>query len=300
MSIALTEQPSSALRYGLLNVKPIPINEFVKIKGMRFRKKGIAFEPQKETQFESIDDFISFRYGLALGTMPIPDYFSREQVLDHFIAEAIKRLKEDKEFMEQIEKREKSLYEFVGFIKERFDNHLAGYFQAEAYRFLNSNLPLSFFAKTSMYINTYQKYLSLVKRIVRRFQIKSNLPGIRNKFNETEKQLNIMKSQLSPLIDKMDLCSNASMSLKLFVTTWSAEKLEEIGNPKFLDINKLDQTYFQEYCLTYDSEIKNMRRMLFDVAKRFEPELFAKEIVSENSTSLMLSKLLSSNSVLRV
>jgi hypothetical protein len=294
------EQPSSALRYGLLNVKPIPVEDFVKIKGMRFRRKGIIFQPEKETQFDNIEDFISFRYGLVMNTMPIPDSFSREQIVEHFIAHAVKRLKDDKEFMEQIQNKEKSLYDFVSFVKKRYDDHVSDFFQTEAYHFLNSNLPLSFFAKTSMYINTYQKYLSLVKRIVRRFQIKSSLPGVRKRFEETEKQLNVMKSELSPLIDKMDLCTIGAMSLKIFVTIWSAENPGEIDNPKFLNINKLDQTYFQEYCLTYDSEIRSMRKMLFNVSKGFEPELFAKEIVSENSTSLMLSKLLSSNSVFRV
>lgn len=291
------EQPSSALRYGLLSVKPIPVEEIVKIKGMRFMRKGIIYEPEKKAQFENIEDFISFRYENVMVRMPIPEAFTKEQILEVFITNAIKRLKDDKEFMEQIENKEKSLYEFVSFIKERYDNKVPNYFQAEAYRFLDSNLPLSFFAKTSMYINTYQKYLALISRIVRRFQIKSNLRGIRNIFKETDKQLKIMKRQLSPIIDKMDLCSTASMGLKLFATIWSAENIEEIDNPRFIDINKLDPTYFQEYFTTYNAEIKSVRKMLFKLSTAFEPNLFDREIVSTNSTALMLSKLLSSNRI---
>jgi len=299
MSVPLMEQPSSALRYGLLSVKPIPFEELVKIKGIKYKRTGIRYEPQQQSQFEKFEDFVSFRYEQVMSRMPIPEGFSREQILTHFIAEAIKRAKEDKEFMERIEKKEGSLLDFVSFIKERYDKHVSEYFQSEAYRFLNSNLPLSFFTQTSMYINTYQKYLALVQRIVRRYEILSGLPGVRNRLKKAENELGIMKKELSPLIDKMDLCSSGSLSLKLYVLIWSAEKIEEIDSPKLLNVNKLDQTYFQEYCLTYNAEIKNMRKMLFNVSKRFEPTLFEKDIVA-NPTSMMLSKLLSSDSVCRV
>ena len=95
----------------------------------------------------------------------------------------------------------------------------------------------------------------------------------------------------------MDLCSTASLSLKLYVTIWSAENIEEISSPRFIDINKLDQTYFQEYITTYNTEIKSMRHMLFKKSAEYEPNLFEREIISTDATALMLSKLISSNRV---
>ena len=71
MSITLMEQPSSALRYGLLSVKPIPVEEIIKIKGKKYKKTGISFESDQKTQFEKFEDFISFRYEQVISKMKI-------------------------------------------------------------------------------------------------------------------------------------------------------------------------------------------------------------------------------------
>jgi len=293
-------EPSSALRYGLLSVKPIPYEEILKIKGRKFSQKGIRFEPeQQQTQFEKFEDFVTFRYNRIMNRMPIPEKFSADQILEYLIKYSIEHAKADSELMERIEQKEGSLLDLVDFVKKRFEKRMPMYFQSEAHRFLNSNVPMSFFVETSMYINTYQKYLQLVRRIVRRFEFLSNLGGVRDKYRKTSRQLNEMKRPLAPLIDKMDLCSTAILSLKLFITIWSAETIEEIDCPKKIDISKLDKAYFKEYSVAYNSEIKSMRRMLFAVSKSYEPDLFTKETVTPNSTSNMIGRLLTVNSVCR-
>ncbi|MDW8041168.1 MAG: hypothetical protein RMJ03_07130 [Nitrososphaerota archaeon] len=293
MSISSIEYPSSALRYALLDVKPIPFEEIVKIKGIKFLKKGIRYEPEKK--FDKIEDFVTFRYEQIFSRMPIPEAFSPEYIFDHFVSNTIKKIEEDKELREELEKKEKSLLGFVDFIQKRFENEISDYYMSEADRFLRSNLPLSFFAQTSMFINTYQKYLSLVKRIVRRYEILSSLGGVRDRLRSHEQQLASMKKVLGPLIDAMDLFCIDALSLKLYVTIWSAESIEEIENPKFLDINKLDPSYFQEYLTSYGVQLKNMRKLIFQMSREYDPEIFKKEVVSGNSETALLSKLLSSN-----
>ena len=314
MAIAQMESPSSALRYGLLKVKPIPFEESVKIKGIRYKKSGIRFEQEqgykksgirfeqeqeKKSEFDKFEDFVNYRYENIFQKMPIPERFSKEKLLEHFIIQSISNAKKDKEFVQHIENKEKSLLDYVSFIKERFDSRMESYYQADASLFINSNLPLSFFTKSSLFINTYNRYLTLVKRVVRRFEIRSNLPGVRNHMRTTEQELKFMQKELSPLIDKMDLCTAEYTSLNLYIILWSANTLEEIDHPRFVDYKRLDQTYLQEFSMTYDSELKSVRRMMNDISKNYEPDLFAAQTEQETSTSLMLSKLLSSSSICR-
>ena len=295
---ASIEYPSSALRYALLNVRPIPFEEIKKIRGIKFKIRGIRYEPEK--QFDKIEDFITFRYGQIFSRMPMPESFRPEEIFERFVNATIKKIKEDKELREQLkglEKKEKSLLGFVDFIKRRFESNLHDYYLSEADRFLRSNLPLSFFVQTSMFYNTYQKYLALVKRIVRRYEILSSLRGVRDPLRSHEYQLANMKKVLAPLIDRMDLFCIDALSLKLYVIIWSAETLEDIENPTFIDINKLDPNYFQEYLTNYEIQLKNVRKLIFQMSREYDPEIFKKEVVSDNSVTTMLSKLLLSSNI---
>jgi hypothetical protein len=304
MAIAQLETPSSALRYGLLKIKPIPVEDSVKIKGIKYKRTGIRFEQEDEqtkekSEFEKYEDFINYRYGQIFSRMPIPEKFSKEKLVEHFITEAIHRTKNDKEFVEHLEQKEKSLFEYVSFLKQRFDSKMESYYRAEAAGFINSNLPMSFFTKSSMFINTYERYLTLVKRVVRRFEIRSHRPGVRNQFRTTEQELKAMQKELSPVIDKMDLCSSEYSSLNLYVILWSADSIEQIDEPKFIDYNRIDQVFFEEFSMTYSNELKQVRKMLNEMSKSYEPDLFNKQTEQESSTTLMLGKLLSSSSICR-
>ncbi len=290
------ERPSSALRYGLLTIKPIPIEEIVKLKGRKYIKKGISFQQdeQKKTEFEKFEDFVNFRYAQIFEKMPLPEQFNAEEVIKHFISISLENVKKDKDFIEHLERKERSLHSYIKFIKDRFERRMTDFFEAEADRFLNSNLPLTFSIQSSMFINTYFKYLLLVTRVVRRFEILTNLPGVRNKIKTTNTELTSMQKELAPIIDKMDLCSIEYATLNLYMQIWSANTCEEIDNPKFIDSRKFEPAYFEEFSLRYDQELKSTRKLLFEISRKFEPELFDVKPATETSTNLMLGKLLSS------
>ncbi len=292
LNLSSTEYPSSTLRYGLLHIRPVQIDEIVKISGIPFRRTGIRLEREKKIQ--KFEDFIDFRYRQILYRMPLPEAFSVDDAFKLFVDRSIERFNKDEELKEELERKEKSLLGFVDFVKTRFENSIIGYYEAEADRFLNSNLPLSFFSQTSTFIDTYQKYLILIRRIVRRYEISSSIPGVRIRFQHVKTELEKMKNALSPLIDKMDLCSTASLALKLYVCIWSAENFEEIEGPKYIDVDKLDKNYFEEYAVNYITELKNMRKMVFDISKQYEPEILNREVAANDSTTVLLSKLLSS------
>jgi hypothetical protein len=296
LAVPNMESPSAALRYGLLTIKPIAVEEIVKLKGRKYVKKGICFQQdiENKTELEKFENFINFRFAQIFERMPIPSQFNQERIINSFIDNAIDIAKNDKDFMEHLERKERSLFRYVNFITDMFEKNMPSFFEAEADRFLKSNLPLTFSAQSSMFINTYYKYLLLVKRVVRRFEILTNMPGIRNKFKQTSVELASMQKELAPIIDKMDLCCIEYMKLNLYMDIWSSENIDEIHNVKFIDMTKFEEAYFKEFSVAYDIELKNTRRMLFEVSKKFEPELFDIKPAPENSTSVMLSKLLSS------
>lgn len=293
MAVATIEYPSSALRYGLLNVRSIPVDEIVKIRGMKFKRKGIRYQP--EEQIEKFEDFINFKYERIFARMPIPESYPLEKLLGHFVKRDVKVYEEDKELQHELKRKDTSLEGFVSFIRKRFESRIPQYYMIEANRFHKSNLPLSFFTQLCVGIDTYQKYLALINRIVRRHELLSNLPGTRDQFRSTEIHLNEMKRVLAPLIDKMDLCTYETSSLKMYVCLWSSESFDEVDDPLFLDVNKLDQSYLTEYALNYETQIKNMRKMLFDSSKMYDPEVFGREVNVTGSTTTMLSKLLFSD-----
>lgn len=293
MATAAIEYPSSALRYGLLNVRPIPVEEIVKMGGTKFRIKGIRYQPEK--QFEKFEDFVNFRYEQIFARMPLPESFPLEKLLEHFIKGEIENYEEDKELQDELKRKDTSLEGFVNFIRKRFERRMSQYYENEASRFHRSNLPLSFFTNLCTYIDTYQKYLALISRIVRRYELLSTLPGTRDKLRSTEIHLATMKKVLAPLIDKMDLCTLETSSLKLYVCVWSSKSLVEVDDPYFLDVSKLDQSYFTEYVLNYNTQIKTIRKMLFDLSKMYDPEVFSREVSANGSATAMLSKLLVSD-----
>lgn len=293
VAAATIEYPSSALRYGLLTVKPIPFDEIVKRHGMKFRERGIRYQP--EEQFENYEDYVGFRYEQMFARMPLPKSFPLEKLLEHFVKTATKSYEEDKELQNELKRKDTSLEGFVNFITNRFESRIPQYYATEASRFYKSNLPLSFFTNLCVFIDTYQKYLALISRIVRRYELLSNLPGTRDPLRSTKAHLDTMKRVLAPLIDKMDQCALDSSSLKLYVCLWSSESFEEIDDPRFLDTGKLDQVYFTEYALSYNTQIRIMRKMLFDLSKIYDPDVFNREVSASGSTTTMLSKLVFSD-----
>jgi hypothetical protein len=290
LSICKIENPSSALRYGLLTVKPIPYEEIKKIKGKKYKVSGIRYEHDK--QFTNIENFIGFRYDQIFEKMPIPSHFDKEKLLKHFLEEAIACSEEDKDLIQEFEKKEKSLLQFVSFYRKKYEKKIDELYEVEASRFLKSNLPLTFFSETSMFINTYQKYLSLVEKIVRRHELLPSLPSVRKSIEKTEEHINVMKRDLSPIIDKMDMLTIEILALKFYITIWSAKDYSDIDEPAFVDKEKIDKTYLSEYSMVYQKELRDTRKMLFSLSKKYYPDLFNTQENESNPENRMLGKLL--------
>jgi len=293
MTISVGDYPSSAFRYALLDIKPVRYEEMFKVGSLRFRRTRIAYE--HKDQIQSFEDYSNLRYSYIFTDMPIPPNFSEEKVFDHFLNTSIKNFHEDKEFQNMLAEKNRTLLGLVSFIQKRFEDDLDSYYLSEAFRFYHSNFPLSFFTKTSINIDTTQKFLYLIQRIVRRFELNSSRPGVRFPFEQREYEMRIMQETLSPLIDRMDLLCRASSQLKIYSSIWSATDFKEIDRPRFLDIKKLDIKQFEEFNKNFESELECMRRMIYEASIEYDKEIFNEAKSSDEPTFLMLSNLLLSH-----
>jgi len=162
----LSEHSGSALRFGLLTMKPIQVTETVKKSGLKFRITSTRFEyPQCPNSFEEL---AKLQNEAVLSTIDIPDWFEFNKLVDVYSEKSISRYNEDKELREMIESIENSerkgrpLLNFIQFMIKRFEAEKVNFVEIEANRFLRSNFPLSFYTKFVVYdkyIMTFSKFL---------------------------------------------------------------------------------------------------------------------------------------------
>lgn len=289
---------SSALRFGLMDIKPVEVKETFKRWGMKFRRIGIRYEPLRPT--ESYKDFVTLANSMILSRIPLPEKFDRTKLVRVLAEAAVKRYENDKEFQEALaELKEKgsrdsgkSLTSFVNFMKSRFERDLQDYFESEAESFMKSNFPLSFFSKLSLMDNTYLIFLVITERVVRRCEILATLPGTRKPADAFKQRIEEMKQVLSPLIDQMDECVDSYFAIKRYINIWNARDYDDALNPEFLDKEKVDPEVLAELQATYMSNLSNIRKLLFQMSRLYSPEAFETKIDFSDPTIRMLVKLL--------
>jgi hypothetical protein len=287
-----TSNSTSVLRYGLLDIKPIEIKETIKRAGIKFIRITRSLEsinPQK-----SYFDFIKLNNEAIFSTIEIPKWFDVEKLIEIFTKRSISFYEADVELKNAVENlkkdkgKPKTLLTFVSFVQERFESAMTDSLQNEALRFLNSNFPLSFFSKFVILDYTILDYLKLLKKIVRHYEIKSNMPRARIEFRIYSRVIENMKRQIAPLIDQMDACLFSYKCLKNYIDLWNSTSYEEIFKSKFLDANKLDSSKFNELYENFNSKHMETRKLLLDAA----PEIFHRELSLEDEpTARMFSKI---------
>lgn len=279
MSTLTGETTSSALRYALLNVHPEPFREVRKIKGIKFMVEGVRYKTEKK--IENIEDLIRFKYVQIFLNLPIPSQFKKEELFEKIINFKLNQIKQNQDLIERLEKRKKmSLHSFVKYIEELVDRNLDNFYLHEADLFTRSNLPLSILAEKCMSIDTFQMFIKIVEKIVYRYEILPNLKSRRRRhFTDN---IEIMKKELTPLIDQIDLLSLNETAFEMYIKVWSAEDIEGVVNPRFINISKIDKSYFEEYFLEYKRQLEITREYLFKASKKHYPELFIKKVKPEN------------------
>lgn len=280
----------SALRFGLVDIKPIEIVETIKRFGVKFRRTTRTFRTLKPSQ--SYVDYITFENEAIFAKIDVPDWFEAEKLIEWYSQKSIESYEKDTELKQAVEQVRKSrkigrpLLSFTQFIIRRFESKREAYLEAEAGRFLYSNFPLSFYNKFVVFDNTFYDFLKTLEQTVRFHEFRAS--AARN-FKMYCRHIEAMKKVFIPILDQMDTCLFLASCLKKYVTLWNAKSYEELYGVEFLDIGKIDYSKFKRLSNEFRMNLTETRRSLL----HHNPKFLQKELdLEDNSTARMFGKLI--------
>jgi len=284
----LSDYSGNALRFGLMEIKPVEVVETVKKFGLKFKRVTRRFESLRPAQ--SYEDLVTFRNETIFGTMQIPKWFDVDKLVETFSQHSIEdyqkdtELKEMVEYVRKTERKSRPLLSFVQFMKNRFESRRDRYLEQEARRFLSSNFPLSFYNKFVVFDNTYYDFLKTAESRVRRYEFLAS--NARN-FLMYQKRIAEMKRNVGPLIDKLDACTFSCLYLKKYVSVWNAKDYKEALSPGFLDVKNVDFSEFEKLSSDFNVKLREFREFILS----YNSEVVRKEVDSEEHTTKMFGKL---------
>ena len=284
----LSDYSGSTLRFGLMDIKPVQVIETVKRFGMKFKRTSQKFELLKPPQ--SYEELVTQRNETIFGTIEMPEWFDASKLVETFSQDSISRYEKDEELKEMVESIKKAdrkgrpLLSFIQFMKQRFESRKDHYVEIEANRFLRSNFPLSFYTKFVVSDKTYYDILKVLEGIVRMYEYQASTA---RSFSMYKKKINEMKRKVAPILDNLDEHSFSCSCLKKFVMVWNSKDYEEVTNPEFLDIDKVERTEFHRLSRIYNSKLREVRGFLL----HYDPDFLCKEIYPIDNTAKMFGKL---------
>lgn len=289
--------PTSVLRYGLMDVKPLEIREIVKRAGIKFLRVSRVLRHDFES-YKSYGDYITSNNQAIFDTIPIPKWVDTAQLVKMYSERSIKDYEADTEFrkaadsLRQDVKDPRSLSSFIDFVMQRLESLMDDSLKSEAERFLNSNFPLSFFSKFIVLDYTMVDYLKVMKQIVKHYEIRSMMPRARSEFRLFSRIMSEMKEKIAPVIDQMDVCLLPYMRLNRYISLWNSDNYDELFKSKFLDIRKLDYSTLTELDENFKLKHTEARGFLLSV----DPKIFHSEVrLEDDPTARMFNELFKSS-----
>jgi len=284
-----TDYSESALRFGLMDIKPVEVVETIKRFGMKFKRTFRRFETLKPSQ--SYHDFVTLKNGLIFDKIDVPKWFDPEKLVKMYSQRSINFFEKDTALQNTIKEMRESkqigrpLLSFIRFMISRCESEIEEDLEIEAQRFLHSNLPLSFYNKFVVLNNTYRDSLKVLEQIVRIHEFRAR--SARN-FAVYSKHIDKMKRAASPIIDRIETCLFSASCLKKYVTIWNAKSYDEIHQPEFLDFGKIDYSKFEQLNNDFKIELKATRKLFLDL----DSNILQRELKLESEpTAKMFGKL---------
>jgi len=291
---------TSALRSGLLTVKPIEIAKTIKKYGLRFRQvtRRLDFEKSPRT----FEDVVKLNNEIFVSKIEVPPQFDPMKLAEYYTKKSIDNYKKDTELKQIIQEVKEStrvagpLLSFVRFIRNRFESELRDYIRLNARGFLQSNFPLTFFSSFVLSDYTFHSCVLILENLVRRYEIRSNLPRARTEFRIYQRVIGEMKGEISPIIDQMDTFLMSELCLKRVIDLWNSETYDDIYKPKFLDMKKVKHEGLSRLENEFKTNLRETRHFLYSI----NPSVVSTKYDFRNdSTSQMIGKLLMNPTVLR-
>jgi len=278
----------SALRFGLMDIKPIQVIETIKKFGVKFRRITRTFESLEPSK--SFSDLVYFDNEAIFGSIETPEWFDARELIKVYSQHSIEGFEKDTDLQREIEnvreaeRKGRPLLSFTQYVRQRFESQIDKYLEIEAHRFLASNFPFSVYNKFVVLDNTYSDFLKILEDIVRMHEFRASTS--RN-FRMYEKRLGEMKREISPLIEQFDKCAFSCSRLKKYISVWNSRDYKEIFYPDFLDIKNVDFSVFEKLSENSNTQLVETRQLLL----RYKPEFLHKEFDLKDPTTKMFGKL---------
>jgi len=278
----------SALRFGLVDIRPIEVSETVKRFGLKFRRVTRKFQSLEPSN--SYADLVTFENEAIFNTIDVPEWFNADELVTIFSQRSVERYEKDtdlKKAVEEIRKatrKGKPLLSFIQYFRNRVESEREHYIEIEADRFLRSSFPLSFYNKLVVFDNTFFNFLEALEDIVRLYESRASYS--RN-FLMYRRKIAEMQRYIAPMIDDVDKCNFFYSRLKKYVSIWNSKDYKEVFNPEFLDFKKVDLAGYENLYNICSEKLSETRELLL----RYKSQGFRKELDSEESTRNMFGKL---------
>lgn len=285
----IADYSGSALRFGLMNIKPVEVSETIKKFGLKFKKVTRVFELSRPV--ESFEDLVILQNKAVFNVIEIPKWFNAKELIDVFSRRSIERYERDAELKNALEelkaskRKGKSLLSFIQFIRHRFEKEKDYYIELEAEIFLNSNFPFSLYSKFVAFDNLFYDMLRILEKRVGWYELTAS--SARN-FFMYQRRIGEMKKEIGPLIDKFDECVFSLACLKKYMLIWNAKNYDEIFEPKFLDIKNVDFTRFEELYDIFSNKLREAKGYLLN----FDSSILNREIYEDECTREIFNKLI--------
>jgi hypothetical protein len=256
--------PQNSLRFGLIDIKPVVITENAKLGNIRLKVTKTQLKHTKPVS--TFEELVAADNAAVFVAISIPEKFKLPDLIKIFTSASVKHFEEDVELQQEIKNMKRTdrrghFFNFISFMKQRFEKERDTLLDVEAKRFLMSNLPLTFYNKFTVYEDIFYEFLKITQDIVRSHEFVARHARSSQMY---EKRISTMQHVLDPLINKFDECSYSCMCLKKYVTIWNAESLDDLNWPKFLDIEKIELAEFERLSTEFTVRLREMKLMLFE------------------------------------
>lgn len=261
-SMGSVDLNGSALRTGLLDIKPFEISRTIKKFGVKLTEVIRGFETLKPAR--SFSEVVSQSNQAIFSMIEIPPRFEANKLAELYSRNIIKAYDQDIELKEIVKKIETKttatpLSDLVRFVMSRLSSDSERSLEIEAASFLNSNFPLSFYNRFIVFDNVYCDFLKILEKTVGYYEVTSSVAGDPRRRNM---YISEMKKKIGPMIDQMDTTFFEYLSLRRYIKIWNSETYEDLERQTFFDSKRTNSAKLNQLVDNLELKLSETRKQI--------------------------------------
>jgi len=292
---------SSALRLGMLDVKPVIETSIKKLWGVTLKERKVTLRPL-ERRIESLPEFAELLGENLAERITLPERFHPEEFTRFMTKTFQSAIEEEPDLKNKLEEllgsKRRGLdrtYRFMEFMEEMHKDRLPRYLEAEAAAFLNSDFPLSVSADFVAFHRTYSHLIHHVAERTRYYTRWISLHRSLDDQRVMNKYLQGSRSELGPIVDQYDKFTFSFLALKIYINACNSESYDDLRGEKFLSLKKVDDEKFDTLHRELVTNVSESRKLLVgarSIDRSTIDELFGRNVETDDPTFNMIREVL--------